>query len=307
MSDKSVVTYDTDHGEVKLSPALIKQYLVSGNPNAVTDQELVMFLQLCKFQKLNPWLREAYLIKYGSEAATMITGKDVFTKRAAKNADFNGLEAGIVVIAESQEAVWREGTLKLPNDIIIGGWARVHRKGWDHPITATVSLEEYIGRKKDGTVTRQWQRMPATMIAKVAKVQSLREAFPEDFQGLYDQAEIPTEGELSEHPVAAPKVQTENNTKEITENPAPEPEPEPVEEPEPKPEPVEEPADDLSSLRAKASKLCAYALEKQVFSQEQHDAFVSQLSNLKSEAALKAMTANFERQLSKIDQQEDIF
>jgi hypothetical protein len=35
-----------------------------------------------------------------------------------------------------------------------------------------------------------WKTMPATMIRKVAIVSALRDAFPEDFQGMYDSAEM---------------------------------------------------------------------------------------------------------------------
>lgn len=287
----AVVKYETEHGEVKLSPGLIKRYLVSGNPNAVTDQELTMFLQLCRYQRLNPWLREAYLIKYGSESATMITGKDVFTKRAAKNADFNGIEAGIAVLTEKGDVVWRDGTLKLPSDTLIGGWARVHRKGWDHPVTASVALEEYIGRKKDGTVTRQWQKMPATMIAKVAKVQALREAFPEDFQGLYDEAEIPT----GDQPLPSAPVSPQEDAK---------PEPKPVEPEAEKPEVEdaevveEEGGDDpLETLRGQAREVFTRAEIAKIFTETQLKSYRAQIENLRSETALNAIIANFERQL----------
>ena len=36
----------------------------------------------------------------------------------------------------------------------------------------------------------QWKSKPATMIRKVAVVQALREAFPEDFGGLYSEEEL---------------------------------------------------------------------------------------------------------------------
>ena len=74
----SIVKYETDHGEVQLSPEIIKRYLVAGDPTKVTAQEVELFLQLCKFQKLNPFLRDVYLIKYGNAPATMVTGKDTF-------------------------------------------------------------------------------------------------------------------------------------------------------------------------------------------------------------------------------------
>nr|WP_243104368.1 recombinase RecT [Clostridium sp. AF15-41] len=38
--------------------------------------ELAVFINLCRFNGLNPWLKEAYCIKYGNEPATMVVGKE---------------------------------------------------------------------------------------------------------------------------------------------------------------------------------------------------------------------------------------
>ena len=83
-ANDKVVEFEVNGQTVKLSPAIIRNYLVNGNGN-VSDQEVVMFLNLCKFNRLNPFLREAYLIKYGSSPATMMLGKDAITKRAMRN------------------------------------------------------------------------------------------------------------------------------------------------------------------------------------------------------------------------------
>jgi phage recombination protein Bet len=200
--EKATVKYDVNGQEIKLSPAIIKKYLVSGGGN-VSDEEVMMFLSLCKFQKLNPFLREAYLIKYGNEAATIVTGKEVFTKRANRNDGYDGHEAGIIVLSKDGQAIERGGTFKLPDEKIVGGWATVHIKNHKVPIKISVSFDEYVGLKKDGSVNSQWTKKPATMIRKVALVQALREAFPEDFQGLYaaEEREI-DESILSAEPIA---------------------------------------------------------------------------------------------------------
>jgi phage recombination protein Bet len=182
--DRMTVKYDVNGQEIKLSPAIIKKYLVSGE-GKVSDEEVMMFLTLCKYQKLNPFLREAYLIKYGNESATIVTGKEVFTKRANRNESYDGHEAGIIVLSKDGQPVERAGTFKLKNEEIVGGWATVHIKNHKVPIKISVSFEEYVGRKKDGSINAQWTKKPATMIRKVALVQALREAFPEDLQGLY--------------------------------------------------------------------------------------------------------------------------
>lgn len=188
---KGEFSYLANGEEVKLSAAMVKKYLVSGDASAVTDQEVMMFLTLCKYQHLNPFLREAYLIKYGTSPATIVTGKDTFTKRAAKNPNYKGKEAGVIVINLKGEIEHREGTFVLKDEQIVGGWARIFAKDRE-PELYTVSFDEYAGRKKDGTLNSQWATKPATMIRKVAVVQGLRECFPEDFEGLYSPEEMST-------------------------------------------------------------------------------------------------------------------
>lgn len=186
-----LITYSTDHGEVQLSADIIKRYLVPANTN-VSDQEVQLFLKLCEYQKLNPFLREVYLVKYGSYPASMVTGKEVFTKRASKDPNFNGMEAGITIRDETGQIVRRDGSMLLATEQIIGGWCRVYLKDTVVPFFEEVSFAEYLGKKADGTPTGMWATKPATMIRKVAIVHTLREAFPESFEGLYSQEEVNT-------------------------------------------------------------------------------------------------------------------
>ena len=172
MADGQVLTADT-----------VRNYLVSGNGN-VTDQEVVMFIELCKAQHLNPFIREAYLIKFGNSPANIVVGKDVFVKRAYRNPDYEGMRAGIVVVSKDGDVKEREGSLKAPGETLIGGWCEVYVKNKKHPIKSIVSLEEYS--KSQST----WKSMPMVMIRKVAMVTALREAFPEDLQGMYDASEM---------------------------------------------------------------------------------------------------------------------
>ena len=185
-----VVEYKCGEEIVKLSPSIIRNYLVNGNGN-VTDQEVGMFLNLCRFQHLNPFLKEAYLIKFGNQPATIVTGKEAITKRAMRNPKYAGQQAGVVLFhEESGELEYRNGSLVMSGERIVGGWAKVYVKGYEVPIEAVVSYDEYVGTTKDGTVNSQWSKKPATMIRKVALVQALREAFPEDLGGLYSSEEM---------------------------------------------------------------------------------------------------------------------
>ena len=172
----------TLEGGQVLNSETVKNYLVRGNGN-ITDQETLMFIELCKAQHLNPFINEAYLIKFGTSPANIVVGKDVFVKRANRNEHFEGMRSGIIVERDGN-LVEIEGSVKLKKDILIGGWCEVHRNDRTFPIKSSVSLEEYS--KSQST----WKTMPMVMIKKCAMVTALREAFPEDLQGLYDSCEI---------------------------------------------------------------------------------------------------------------------
>lgn len=183
MNNELMVKYKTNGQEITLTQSDVKKFLVTGDADKVTDKELKLFLELCKAQKLNPFLREAYLIKYGNDA-NIITGKDVFLKRARANESFRGFKAGVIV--QNEKGIEKiEGTFYLKGqENLVGGWASIYIKDWDVPFDHTVALSEF----NKGTAT--WKNMPAIMIRKVALVQALREAFPEDCQGLYDSSEM---------------------------------------------------------------------------------------------------------------------
>lgn len=97
--------------KVVLTPQTVRDYLVSGDKERVSIQEIVMFINLCKYAGLNPWLKEAYCIKYGNEPATMVVGKEAFMKRAEKTPGFDGFEAGVIVLS-GEELNLPEGNLK---------------------------------------------------------------------------------------------------------------------------------------------------------------------------------------------------
>lgn len=178
----------------------VKRYLC---PKA-TDQELFLFVQLCRSQGLDPWRKEAYLIKYGDGPASIVVGKDLFTRRAQANPKFAGFKSGVIVYRkdpEDKDAKWEEvfieGSYKRPSDRLSGGWAEVFLNGYKTSIKVTVSLEEYNRQQA------MWNKMPCTMIRKVALVQALREAFPEELGGLLDESEVVSKEEPQQE---APQV-----------------------------------------------------------------------------------------------------
>ena len=180
----------TPSSPADLSVQTIKKYI---NDKA-TDEEAYVFLQLCKARGLNPFLKEAHLIKYSHTApATMVVGKDAFTRKAEEHKQFDGFEAGIIVrVAEDTPAEERIGTFMDLGETLLGGWAKVYRKDHKHPSVCTVSLGEYSKPGRNGK-PNSWDNIPATMIRKVALVQAHREAFSSEMSGMYDQSEMGVE------------------------------------------------------------------------------------------------------------------
>lgn len=205
-NDNQLVEFSANGEKVKLSPAIVRNYLVNGN-GQISDKEVVYFINLCKSQGLNPFIKDCYLIKYGNTTpAQMVVSKDVFLKRAERNSEFDGLDAGIIVINnESGELTYRKGAFYLKDrEEVVGGWADVFRKNVSHPTHIEVSFEEYAGRTKDGKLNSQWSTKAATMIRKVAITQALRETFPNDFQQMYSEEEMNVDMKLDETPIQQP-------------------------------------------------------------------------------------------------------
>lgn len=159
----------------------IKTYIC---PTA-NDQEVMIFLKLCQARNLNPFLRDAYLIKYDqTKPAQMVVGKEAFTKKAEDHPKFAGYKAGIIVkVGETLER--REGTFWMEGETLVGGWAEVYRIDREK---APYKME--VPRKEYDTGKSNWATKPATMIRKVALVQALREAFPSELSGMYDSTEM---------------------------------------------------------------------------------------------------------------------
>lgn len=178
-----IVEFKADNGAlVTITPDDVKNQLCP----AASDKEIFLFLELCKAQRLNPWIGDAYLVKYGDAPAQMLAGKETFTKRAAANPEFKGFEAGITFTDAQGHIRQREGSAIYVaiGETLIGGWAKVYVED-KQPFYDEVALTEY------STGRNLWKSKPATMIRKVALVHALREAFPDSFAGLYSAEEMP--------------------------------------------------------------------------------------------------------------------
>lgn len=193
---QEIVKYQDENGAiVQFSAEDVKAYICP----TITDSELALVMALCQQQGLNPFTKDVYVVKYGNAPASIVTGKEVFTKRANANKSYKGFEAGVVYLNGRGEVCHREGAAvyQAAKEQLVGGWCRVFVEG-RQPFYEEVTLQEYSTGKSG------WAKMPATMIRKVALVHCLREAFPDQFQGLYCSEEMGKAGEVATAAEAAP-------------------------------------------------------------------------------------------------------
>lgn len=157
-----------------------------------TDAECKIFLETCKQYHLNPFTKEAYLIHYDNKnedtASTIVLGKNCYMQMAERNPNFDGFEAGVIVLTADGQLLNREGSIvydgETGGETLLGGWAKVYRKDRTRASYEEVKLSEYDTGKS------LWSSKKATMIRKVALVHALREAFPSTFGALYDESEV---------------------------------------------------------------------------------------------------------------------
>ena len=181
-SDRGRTTYEVAGQSVTLSYQIVRNFLTKGNGD-VTDQDIVQFISICKYNQFNPFLNEAYLVKYGNAPAQMIVSKEGLIKRADACEEYQGMRGG-VIIQRGDEVLELEGSFYLKSDILVGGWAEVWREDRKFPFISKVNLDEYDTKKST------WNQIKSTMIVKVAKVQALREAFPAQLGAMYTAEEV---------------------------------------------------------------------------------------------------------------------
>jgi hypothetical protein len=110
-----------------------------------------------------------------------MTGNQGFHAIANSHQQYDGMETGFV----GKEGEYLPMT--YPKSDFIGAWAKVYRKDRKIPLEAVAMLAEYDKQQSN------WKTMKRIMIVKCAESLALRKAFPQEFNGLYTQEEMPVE------------------------------------------------------------------------------------------------------------------
>lgn len=173
--------------KIKLTVRMVQDQIAVPTRSGKTcnERDALKFVMLCQAQRLNPWAGDAFLIGYDSQQGptfSLITAHVAFLKRAETSPDFEGMESGII-LKDGDEIKEREGDFHLPDEHVVGGWARVFRKG-RKPTYRRVRMERF------NKGFAQWKEDAAGMIVKCAESDALRSTFPTLLGGLYTGGEI---------------------------------------------------------------------------------------------------------------------
>ena len=193
----------SDGVEVELTPEKVIGLIATGG-NEPEARDVAVFIAKCQARGLNPLAGDCYMTTYknrrtGKVNTSVVVSKDYYMRVACVQQTYKGFRAGIAV-NNNGNLVYREGSMLIPGEQLIGGWADVFDKDFSNPIHAEIAYEEY------NTGQSLWADKPATMCRKVALVQALREAYPAAYGGVYDESEVPAP---DHHEVVEAEVEVE--------------------------------------------------------------------------------------------------
>jgi phage recombination protein Bet len=174
---------------IKLSPSIVRNFIsaTTSKGQTASEQDCIKFMMLCEARGLNPFEGDAFLVGYDGKDGpvfSLITAHQAFLKRAELHPEFDGFESGVVVEDGNGGAIDREGDFTFKDELILGGWARVHFKNRKYSMYKRLS---YASRGKDN---RFWNSDPAGMICKCAEADALRASFPTLLGGLQSSEEF---------------------------------------------------------------------------------------------------------------------
>lgn len=177
----------THISELKIDKAkveLIKRTIAKG----ATDDELMMFLNVCKGLGLSPFIKHVHFVKRwdskaGAEVGAVQVGIDGFRSIAESTGKYAGSDD--IVFGEDQDIEFNKTKLKVPSKATCTVYKIV--EGQRYPFVATVRWDELYPGEKQGFM---WRKMPFGQLGKCAESSALRKAFPKVLGGVYTPEEM---------------------------------------------------------------------------------------------------------------------
>lgn len=169
---------------------LVKRTVAKG----ASDDELRLFIQVCKGANLNPFLKQVFLVprwdsNEGKEVRAIQVSIDGFRAIAEESGGYAGNEDAVFTGDETLEIEQgkekTKKTIKYPLEAKVTVYKIV--EGGRYAFSATARWSEYY---PGGRLGFQWHIRPYLMLGKCAEALALRKAFPKLLSGMYAQEEL---------------------------------------------------------------------------------------------------------------------
>lgn len=161
-----------------------------------SDDEVATFLSVCDRSRLDPFARQIYAVfRYDKQqqrhVMTIQTSIDGFRLCAERTGKYGGQQGPWWC---GKDKVWHE--VWIDNTPPVAAKVLVIRKDFDQPMPGVAKFSSYVDER-----SFHWKKMPEQMLAQCAERLAIRKAFPQETDGLSEQATF------AENEMQAPAIQ----------------------------------------------------------------------------------------------------
>lgn len=158
------------------------QVVVNSIAKNATNEELALFVQICKNNGLNPFMNHIYFIKYGNQMSIQVSVEGI-QYLARQKEDYRGSTAQLVhendefeieLDSETQELKIAKHSIKVPRGKVVASYAIAKREGYPDKVIIIEADEVEHLKKKAGS---QWGNYYNDMFKKHALKRALKAQF----------------------------------------------------------------------------------------------------------------------------------